>query len=299
MSPLLSVLIVNHNGRRFLPDCLDALRSRVSCPHEVIVVDNASTDGSAEWLASACPWVRLLVSRENLGFTAGNNLAARHAGGESLLLLNTDTVLLDDPAPALALLEREADVGVVGAKMLSAEGIYRPSAGHFPAPARLIRIRSMYLSHGPFRDGDFPPRPESWDCDWIEGSFLLTRRELWQRLGGLDERFFMYGEDVDYCRRALGAGFRTVFCPAISYVHFGGFSVERMAWTVDGFRRFHLEHSGLAQRWLAEGVLSTGLVARSLLAGLRWIVTRDPEQRIRMRTCWTALFAARPRRSRR
>ena len=140
--PILSILIVNYNGRRFIPDCLGSLRERVSLPHEVILVDNGSADGSADLVRSEFPEVRLIAEGRNHGFTAGNNLAAREARGAYLLLLNTDTILLDDPEPAVALLEQEPDIGVVGARMVDARRAYRPSTGHFPRPGRLIRIRS-------------------------------------------------------------------------------------------------------------------------------------------------------------
>lgn len=292
--PILSILIVSYNGRRFIPDCLGSLRERVSLPHEVILVDNGSADGSADLVRAEYPEVRLIAESRNHGFTRANNLAAREARGAYLLLLNTDTVLLDDPAPAVALLEHEPGIGVVGARMVDAQRTYRPSAGHFPRPGRLIRIRSMYRCDGPFASGRFPERPGSYTVDWVEGSFLLTRASLWRQVGGLDQDYFMYVEDVDYCRAALEAGYRTVFCPRVDYIHFGGFDIGRMAWTVSGFRRYHRKHSPRGERWLAEAVLSSGLLARSLVSGARWLATRQEEHQAKMRVCWQALSGRTP-----
>ena len=127
---LLSILIVNWNGKEFLDGCFSSIREKVSVPYEVIVVDNHSTDGSADLIEERYPWVKLIRSADNLGFAAGNNLAARHATGEYLLLLNNDTVLQTDLVDAISLLEDEGRIGAVGARMFggrwSEEIVLRP-----------------------------------------------------------------------------------------------------------------------------------------------------------------------------
>ena len=106
----------------------------------------------------------------------------------------------------------------------------------------------------------------------------------------------MYVEDVDYCRTALSAGYRTVYCPQVNYVHFGGFDVARMVWTGAGFRRFHSKHSGGLERLFANGVLVGGMTARALVSGLRYALTSDPEQRARMVACRKANWPGPPAR---
>ena len=259
----LSVIVVNFNGKTFLEDCLTSLNSHVSCRHEVIVVDNASTDGSVEYIVNMFPGVRVIESQANLGFAAGNNLGAQQAEGEYLLLLNTDACLRDDIQPVLTLLDRHRDIGVAGAKMLDRNLEYRLSAGYFPSPLRLIRISSLYKKDGCFSSGDFPVRPNAhYPVDWVEGSFLLTRRELWNQLGGLDEAYFMYVEDVDYCRRALEHGHKTVFCPSVSYVHHGGYGSGRISLLVKGFILYHAKFSGWFQRLFVRLVLAAGMAGR-------------------------------------
>ncbi len=287
--PELSVVVVNYNGAEWLPGCLDSLRRNVAVCHEVILVDNASTDRSLTLVRERYPEVRIVANDRNAGFAAGNNLGVSNARAGLLLLLNNDTVLLDDPGPAMKLLEADPRIGVVGGRMLGAKSEYRASAGFFPSPMRLVKITSMYERRGPFRDGEFPPSPPGYPVDWVEGSFMLTSAALWSDLGGMDEGYFMYGEDVDYCKQALLLGRLTFYCPHVRYVHHGGFDVERMVWTVDGFRRFHRKHSGPFRRLLAAGVLGSGLLARAAVSGLRYVFSRRPEQKARARVCWTAL----------
>ncbi len=286
--PELSIVVVNYNGAEWLPGCLDSLRKNVNVRHEVILVDNASTDRSLSLVEDRYPEVRVVASQRNVGFAAGNNLGVGSARADLVLLLNTDTVLLDDPGPAMKLMAADPRIGVVGGKMLGANSEYRASAGHFPSPMRLVKITSMYERRGPFRDGEFPPTPPGYLVDWVEGSFMLTSAALWSDLGGMDEGYFMYGEDVDYCKQARLRGRLTLYCPHVRYVHHGGFDVERMAWTVKGFRRFHRKHSGPVRRLLVAGVLGSGLLARSAVSGLRYTISRRPDQKARARVCWKA-----------
>ncbi len=262
---LLSIVIVNYNGRRFLADCLDSIKTHVSCSHEVIIVDNASSDGSCELLRTQYPWVRLARSSVNTGFAKGNNIGVAVATGQYILLLNNDTKLLTDVAPALSILENEEEVGVVGAMMFGRDNGYRHSCGYFPSPMRLIRISSLYRKNGPFRFGEFGENlPPYYPVDWVEGSFLLSRRELWRKLGGLDEACFMYGEDVDFCRRIRDAGYLSVYCRHVRYVHYVGYSHGRLPMIVKGFMRFHRRHSGVGTRIAVGVILGAKLVTTYL-----------------------------------
>lgn len=228
-SPILSIIVVNYNGMRFLADCLTSIADHVSCPYEVIVVDNASTDGSCEFIKENFPHVRLIPSERNLGFTGGNNLGARQASGELLLLLNNDTRLLTPLDAAIEEFSRDEKLGALGCMMYNTDGSFQHSIGFEATPLRLVL---SWLGIG-----RFPAAPDIFkrvvadkrvyskplkNAAWVSGAFLMTRRAIWESLGGLDERYFMYMEDVDYCKRLMGAGLRVAYTPKVEIIHCGG-----------------------------------------------------------------------------
>jgi GT2 family glycosyltransferase len=287
----LSILIINYNGKKFLEACLGSIVRHVPVEHEVILLDNASVDGSSDYVREFFPDVRLINSDQNLGFAGGNNRAAREATGEYLLLLNNDTVLQNNIAPALDLLERDPAIGVAGALMLDGNGTYSNSAGHFPSPLRLVRIASVYRSDGCFGSGDFSQHEHGRSCnvDWVAGSFLLVRRPLWQQLHGLDDGYFMYGEDIDFCRRVRDAGLLIAYCPDVRYVHYCGFDLSRLPLTIKGFKRYHQKFSNIFNRSLASGILCSGLIFRAFVYGLLFIITVKPVYGEKARACRAAL----------
>jgi GT2 family glycosyltransferase len=281
---MVSILIVNWNGKRFLADCLNSIVEKVTVPYEVVMVDNNSTDGSAEIVEREFPWVRLVRSSENLGFIRGSNLAARHAKGDYLLLLNNDTVLLSDVADGLKVMDDDPEIGIVGALMYGASGEIRPSAGPFPTPLRLWLFRNMWQrpTHSYQAQSGVMLHP----VDCVEGSFLLTTAANWSKLGGLDERNYMYGDDVDYCRASTLSGLRTVQCPSIKYVHFGGYAPARMGYLFSGYRRYHEKFSGPLTRLHAYLVLRVGLFLRLFLYGLQTLLKRDDYSRQQLSAAW-------------
>lgn len=287
----LSILIINYNGKKFLGDCLRSIRQNVPLAHEVIIVDNASADGSSDYVHEFFPDVRLSVSDKNVGFAGGNNLAAREATGEYLLLLNNDTVLQNDITPTIDLLERDHSIGIAGAMMLDGNKNYSMSAGRFPSPLRLIRIASVYKSDGYFKSGNFPLHEQGrgYVVDWVAGSFLLLRRSLWHQLGGLDEGYFMYGEDIDFCRRVRDVGLLTAYCPDVRYVHYCGFDLSRLPLTIKGFKRYHQKFSKRFSKTLASAILFLGLIFRALVYGLLSIITLKPVYGKKAKACRAAL----------
>lgn len=267
----LSIIIVNFNGRHFLDTCLRSVSEHVPFKHEVIVVDNASSDGSLEYLRVSHPGVKVIESSKNLGFAGGNNLGASIAKGDFLLLLNSDTELLDDLSSAISIMEGDSSIGILGAMMLGKDSEFRHSAGHFPEPWRLVFLSSLYKRDNGFETGNFSKRNAVWPVDWVEGSFLLTPASLWRDIGGLDDSYFMYVEDIDYARRVVNSGKQVVFFPDISYVHFGGYARSRLNMLFNGFRRYHKNHSSRAKRMLVNLVLDAGLIARALFYLVRAI----------------------------
>jgi GT2 family glycosyltransferase len=232
---MLSILIVNWNVRDLPRDCLLSLeRGRGDLDLEVIVVDSASTDDSVAMVVDEFPWVTLLPQTENVGFPHGNNIALAHARGEYLLLLNPDTVVLDDALPVLVdYLRAHPDVGAVGPQLLNSDGSIQSSRRRFPtlatgflestwleglAPGVLRRYYAFDL-----------PDDRTIEVDWLTGACILVPRAVVERIGGLDEGYYMYSEELDWCRRIKGAGWRVVYHPAARVVHHVGRSSEQAA----------------------------------------------------------------------
>lgn len=271
--PALSILILTHNHGHYLDGCLRSIQEQVSCSFEVILLDNNSRENECKVFADRYPWIRIVRSDENLGFNRGNNLAAKHASGKHILLLNVDTILLSDVMPAVRLLDANVGVGVVGAKAFGPGGEARFSAGRFPRPWWLWWFHSLWAIPS------IPLGPEefrAYRTDWVEGSFLMTSRENWDALGGLDENGFLYGNDVDFCRATWQRKLGVVQSGDVKYTHFGGFGVSRVSYLYAGFRCYHRKFSTPLERLTADIVLRLGLMLRILVYGLSYWVTRNP-----------------------
>lgn len=230
-SCLLSILIVSYETRELTVECLRSLRRQgPSVAHEIIMVDNASRDGSSIAIAREFPEVRLFSMTENLGFAAATNHAARQANGDWLLLLNPDTVVLDRAVQLLLdFAVQHAQFSIFGGRTLFADGSLNPSScwGR-PTPWSAFS-RAAGLAHF-FSDSALcnPEAYGSWrrdrvrEVDIVTGCFLLIRARTWRELGGFDPAFFMYGEDADLCLRARHLGHRAVLCPEAQIIHHGG-----------------------------------------------------------------------------
>nr|WP_302477349.1 glycosyltransferase family 2 protein [Sphingomonas sp. ID1715] len=231
----MSILVVSYNTRQITLECLDSLyRHPPSVPYEVIVVDNASKDGSAEAIAAAFPQATLVASAENLGFGGGNNLAARSAKGRRLLLLNPDTIVFERTFDAVwDYAEREPFRGIWGGRTLHKDGSLNP-----PSCWREISLWGLFTTSSGLQHL-FPSNPlVSWEdyggwqrdrereVDIVAGCFLLIDTPLWEQLGGFDSRFFMYAEESDLCMRAKRLGARPGITPDAALVHLGGASTS-------------------------------------------------------------------------
>ena len=230
----LSILIVTYNSAHLIGKLLNHLHTEMAgLSAEVIVLDNASRDSTASLVRSAHSGVKLIASTENLGFAAGNNQAARAASGRYLLLLNPDAF----PATgalrqALAMLAQAQNVGLAGGELIGADGSRQPSARMFPT----LRDEFFTLSGLAAR---FPNHPllgrldrrwadpdENAVVDWIPGAFVFIPAAVFAQLGGFDERFFMYYEEVDLCRRMQQQGLNIHYWPALKAMHIGGESAK-------------------------------------------------------------------------
>jgi len=278
---MISILIINWNGSRYLFPCLDTILAYVTVPYEVIVVDNHSTDGSPDVLAERYPWVKLIRSDDNLGFVGGNNLAATYATGKYLLLLNYDTLLQTDIADAIKALEADERIGAVGAMMYDGEGKLQPAAGHFPTPARLWVFASQWDTAD--RPWPSPAGVPLHRRDRVDGSLLITRTDSWRKIGGLDTGIYMYGEDVSYCRSLLDIGQISVQCSSIRYTHFVGYSHARMPYLFSCYRRYHRKFSPRHVQIEADLILRVGLLLRIPWYWVRARFKRDEQSRIAFR----------------
>jgi GT2 family glycosyltransferase len=252
---------------------------------EVIMVDNASSDGSAEFVAREYPWVRLVRNSRNLGFSAANNLAGKEAVGKYMLLLNADTFLIEPIAPAIQWLDEHPEYGVATINMLDERRVSRACTGKFPSPLRLTLLRTMLRQPQQFGE-DY-----AHEVDWVQGSFLLIRAEQWRALGGLDESYFMYVEDVDLCRRVRDRGLKCAYLPNIHYVHLGGYNSGRFSEQARGLGIYVSHHMRGVRRLLCWGILCAGCLARSIFFRAKMLLMRNEMPRAASSASWVAFKA--------
>ncbi len=247
-TPQLSVVVVNWNGAEYLGPCVD---SAAGPDREVIVVDNASTDESEACVRADRPWLRWFANDANLGFSTAANRGLREARGRYVLFLNPDARSEDEAVDAsIAVLEHDAAVGLVGVAIRDLEGRTTPTVEPFFSFGALRRARAAERATAP--GGTTPV-----DIDWCHGVFLVGRREELLSLGGFDESFFLYAEDMDLCHRVHESGRRVVYLPWVSVMHEGNragrvlLDERRPAAILESSLRFYDRHHGwLARTWL-------------------------------------------------
>lgn len=223
----ISVVIVGWNAKHYLELCLESLES--APPHrsmETLVVDNASTDGSVEMIEARFPWVRLIKSSENLGFAKGNNLAIRQCQGRYIALVNPDVIVFPGCLDALAdFLDQNPKVGNVGPRVFNPDMSQQSTCRRFPtlwnnfcsATGLATRFKNWRLFAGEHMF--YFPHDRTMAVDVLVGCFSMIRREAFEAVGLLDEGLFMYGDDVDWCRRCWKAGWEVVFFPGAQAIH--------------------------------------------------------------------------------
>jgi N-acetylglucosaminyl-diphospho-decaprenol L-rhamnosyltransferase len=216
--PRLSIIIVTYNIRADLERCLQSLVThKPHVDHEILVVDNASTDDTVDTLRARWPGVRLIEAGSNVGFSRANNIGIRQSFGELVLLLNGDTVAPAGAIDALvAVLDRRPDVAVVGPRLVDTTGRAELSFGRMISPFN--ELRQKLRARGNVERLTSIER----EVDWVSGACLLVRRADAEAVGLLDERFFMYTEDVDFCASVRARGRAVLFAPAAEIVHVRG-----------------------------------------------------------------------------
>ncbi len=310
----LSVIIVSWNVRDLLRACLASLRAspgiswcgRASATPvapgalsaEAIVVDNGSGDASAEMVAREFPWVRLIANDDNRGFTGGNNQGLAASRSRYVLLLNPDAEVVGDAVRTMvAYLEQHPAVGALGPELRYGDGTLQSSRRRFPTLAMAMFESTPLSWHWPTRYNPWARRFHMADCqapkegqpvDWVVGAALLIRREVLDAVGAFDEGYFMYSEELDWCRRAAGAGWATVYLPAAVVIHHEGRSSEQapavrhIRFQTSKVRYFRKFNGAIPATLLRLGILSTCAV-EWLLEALKWLAaSKRPLRRSRM-----------------
>lgn len=242
--PDVSVVLVSFNTRDLLRECLHTVYAQTGVTTEVIVVDNASHDGSAAMVCEDFPEAHLIASELNLGFAAANNRAMERASGRYTVLLNTDAFLRPgDLARAVRKMDANPKAGLAGARLVGRDGCWQPSARQFPSLTNdLLALTGLSAKMGKSRffgkaDRTWADPEVSATVDWVPGAFAIIRREVLESVGLFDERFFLYYEEVDLCRRIADAGWQVWYWPELVVVHLGGESSRQL-------RRLSMSSSG-------------------------------------------------------
>lgn len=278
--PRVSAIVVSRQVCGRLRRCLSTLLVQRGVEPEIWVVDNASTDGSPEMVAREFPSVHLIRNPENVGFARANNLALARATADYLALLNPDTEL---PAEALAaavgVFSRHPRAGVVGLALDNADGSPQPSCHAFPGVLNLtleatgLHRPLLRLGWGTPTAAPIPPGGEG-VVDWVSGACFILSRAAYERVGGLDERLFLYGEEPDYCWRARAAGFTTVHSEVARVLHHGGASGAGLRGplfvrNLEARLLFLRTHRGAWRAALAREIMTAGSVLRLVFWWLR------------------------------
>ena len=281
---VLTVIIVNYNTRSLLAPCIEAVRTSAGVlPMQIVIVDNASRDGSVELMKEAFADCDLLFNAVNVGFGRANNQACALARGRYVLLLNTDAfVAADTIGRTIRFLEANPDCGLLGVRLEGRDGSLQPSCRYFPTPwneflsrtgfeRRLPRVRmidDMAWAHDSVRE-----------CDWVPGCYYLVRKSVIDQVGLFDPRFFLYYEEVDHCQRVKEAGWKVVFFPDTTVVHYGGESAKSDspltaagrqidALQIESALLYHRKHHGIAGLCAAVALTTVG----DALLALKWLL---------------------------
>lgn len=235
-SPIkLSIIIVNYNTGQLTRACVKSiLQQALPWRFEIVVVDNGSSDDSVELINSECPEVKVISNPINVGLAGGVNIGLKETSGQYKLMLNPDIIVLDQAIAAMVdYLEDNPSVGIVGGKLLSPNGRLQYSCYEFYRPMTVIYRRTWLgktqrgkkVVRG-FLMRDYDHETPA-DVDWLMGACLMASSQALRHVGGMDERFFLYFEDVDWCRRFWMAGWRVQYLPAATFSHYHQRTSER------------------------------------------------------------------------
>lgn len=282
----LSLLIVSYNTKQLLKNCLESIyASEDTLKKEIIVVDNHSGDGSMDMVKKDYPEVKRLANTKNLGFAEANNQAAAIATGEYLLLLNSDTIVKPKALELFLAEARKSSAAIAACKLLNPNGTIQPQGGALPHLFNLALwmwfiddlplIGSLVPSYQNQHPGNFNRRHSP---GWVGGTAMLVKKEVYQKLQGLDEAIFMYGEDVDFCFRAHKLAYQVEYFPLPEIIHLGqgsGNKENSLLGEYQGILYLYKKHYPKWQQVAVKLLLKSGAFLRLILFG---IMLKDNEK---------------------
>ncbi|AFC27525.1 glycosyl transferase family 2 [Paenibacillus mucilaginosus 3016] len=275
----LSIIILNYNTRELTLQCLESVYQSQGCSLEVIVVDNASKDDSVATIGREYPSVTLVANSANVGYSKGNNQGMLLAKGRYILLLNSDTVIERDTLKIMVdLMDKNPRFGAAGCKIVLPDGsLDKACKRGFPTPSasfyyafgisklfpKSAKFNQYQLSH---LDPD-----EEYPVDCLVGAFMMVRKEAIEQVGMLDEEFFMYGEDIDWCYRIKQAGWEIYYYPRTQIIHYKGASSRRKPFKIIyEFHRamflFHKKHFQRKYSFVTNGLVYAGISIKLILS---------------------------------
>lgn len=264
----LSIIIVNYNGKKYFEECIQSIHKNISSiDYEIIVFDNNSNDDSIAYLNNRFPEIITIKSEDNLGFGLGNNEAVKYAKADTILLLNNDTIILDDFSELLNFAKSNPKAGAVGINMLDKNKSYLIPGGKFPNINSCFKIKNGAYS-GDFQTGNFTS--PYYKVDWIGGSFMLMRKEIFENVNGFDKDYFMYVEDVDLCKKIAEKGYQNYFFSQYAYIHFVGFNPKKNPLLIKGYRTYLSKHT----HGLNYVLCSIALTINSLVKNIKLIISK-------------------------
>ncbi|MCX7761739.1 MAG: glycosyltransferase [Candidatus Kryptonium sp.] len=300
----LSIIIVNYNVKDFLENALISIRNATAGLNtEIFVVDNASEDGSVEMIRQKFPDVKLIANSENLGFAKANNQALKLAKGKYILLINPDTIVQEDTFKILiSFFETHPECGMAGCKVLNPDGTLQLACRRsFPTPwvafTKMVGLSALFPKSkifGRYNLTYLDPN-EITEVDAVSGSFMMIRREIYEQVGGLDEDFFMYGEDIDWCYRIKKAGWKIYYVPLTQIIHFKGESTRRS--NLDEIRIFYDAMKIFVKKHYKEFallglILRVGIIVRGLIAMLGKFIKNYWDMLVDVLIVWISLLIA-------
>jgi GT2 family glycosyltransferase len=298
-----TLTIVNTENRELLRTCLETIRNTVrNVSYEVIVVDNASTDGSAEMVAHEYPQVQLIRNESRLGYGNSHNKAIRAAKGRHILVLNEDMEMMDGAVDRMvAQADATPALGALGCRILNPDGSLQHSCFRFPTLASEL-FEALFPYTMMFARSSLRSKMYGWshdqkrEVDVVLGCCMLVPRQVIERVGAFDPAFFVYSEEHDWCKRMTEAGLKNVFMPDAEMIHVGGQTSKRMSLRMalvqlDSRTKYFFKHHGPLQTFLLRSILLFSAAMRAFGWGLRLVLrgSGDAGAAAKFKEYWSSL----------
>ena len=290
----LTILIVNWNTRDLLVECLNSIQENLAAAPalqaETFIIDNASSDDSVSVIKNQFSWIKLIENHQNVGFAKANNQGIKVSKGRYLLLLNSDALLFENTIKEMInFADNQNEVAVVGSMWLNPDGSFQASYNDFPKlfPECMPPLGIAKIFYSPF----FPSYPPEESkkikrCDWVGGACMLVRKSAIDEVGLLDENYFMYVEEADWCYRMVKAGWEVVYLPQAKVIHLGGQSADRIS-LQQQIRLYHskyyffLNHCGFLEGKFFKCFIHFSALIKSCYWLIRGLIMQNPTIEIR------------------